>query len=64
MSRIVVLHDLGDHAGGAPWVAALEACGLSEVVGPDLPGHGSAEAPVGGTAITDFPKMLESCGLM
>ena len=23
-----------------------------------------AEAPVGGTAITDFPKMLESCGLM
>ena len=51
MSRIVVLHDLGDHTGGAPWVAALEACGLSEVVAPDLPGHGSAEAPVGGNYV-------------
>ena len=51
MSRIVVLHDLGDPAGGAPWRDALEAVGLGDVLAPDLPGHGAAPPPVGGNYV-------------
>lgn len=51
MSRVVVLHDLGDAAGGAPWREAMEAAGFGDVLAPDLPGHGSAPPPVGGNYV-------------
>lgn len=51
MSRIVVLHDLGDPAGGAPWRDALGAAGFSDVLAPDVPGHGAAPPPVGGNYV-------------
>ncbi len=38
---VVVLHDLGDPAGGAGWRAAAP----TDWVIPDLPGHGSTPAP-------------------
>ncbi|MBK5288415.1 MAG: hypothetical protein JJE46_08105 [Acidimicrobiia bacterium] len=38
---VVVLHDLGDPAGGAEWRTAAPA----DWIIPDLPGHGSALAP-------------------
>lgn len=41
MSPIIVLHAMGDANAGAPWREA-------GVDAPDLPGHGSAPAPVGG----------------
>ena len=48
-SDIVVLHRIGDPAGGAPWREALEAAGWrGGVFAPDLPGHGSAPEPTGG----------------
>ncbi len=51
MRPVVVLHDLGDAAGGAPWRSALKAVGIDEVVAPDMPGHGEAPAPVGGNYV-------------
>lgn len=50
MTQVVVLHDLGDHAGGAPWRDAFAAEGL-DVAAPDLPGHGGASPPVGGNYV-------------
>ncbi len=47
--NVLVLHPHGDLAGGAPWADAFEATGhWSTVVGLDLPGHGSADPPLGG----------------
>jgi pimeloyl-ACP methyl ester carboxylesterase len=46
---ILVLHDLGDPAGGSPWRDAIAATGWRGLVlAPDLPGHASAPAPPGG----------------
>jgi len=46
---ILVLHDVGDAGGGAPWRAALEEAGWpGPVIAPDLPGHAGAPPPVGG----------------
>lgn len=46
---ILVLHQLGDEAGGRPWAAALNRAGWTgPVLAPDLPGHAGAPAPVGG----------------
>jgi pimeloyl-ACP methyl ester carboxylesterase len=41
---MLVLHDLGDAAGGALWRASVG----DRVLAPDLPGHGEAPAPVNG----------------
>lgn len=50
MTGVLVLHDVGDPDGGARWRAALEAAAWpGPVRAPDLPGHGSTPAPVGGT---------------
>ena len=47
---ILVVHALGDPDGGSPWRAALEDAGWDgPIVAPDLPGHGSAPARVGGS---------------
>jgi pimeloyl-ACP methyl ester carboxylesterase len=47
---IAVVHQFGDERAGAPWRAALEAVGWpGPVVAPDLPGHGTSPAPVGGS---------------
>ncbi|MEM7287666.1 MAG: alpha/beta fold hydrolase [Actinomycetota bacterium] len=51
MTRVVLLHDLGDPGGGAPWAEAMTAAGVVDVVAPDLPGHGSADPPVGGNYV-------------
>lgn len=49
MSGVVVLHEPGDLAGGAAWAAVFERVGVpGPVRAPDLPGHGSAPAPIGG----------------
>lgn len=46
---ILVLHDIGDPAGGTPWREAIADAGWpGPVLAPDLPGHASAPAPVGG----------------
>ena len=50
MTRLLVLHDVGDPDGGGPWRAALEGAGWpGPVHAPDLPGHGGTPAPVGGS---------------
>ena len=50
MTPLFVLHDVGDEDGGARWRAALEEAGRAGPVrAPDLPGHGRAPAPVGGS---------------
>jgi pimeloyl-ACP methyl ester carboxylesterase len=50
VTTVVVLHDVGDPDGGARWREALEAAGWAGPVhAPDLPGHGRAPAPVGGS---------------
>lgn len=46
--RFVVMHDLDGGPGGRPWIEALGAAGFDEVVAPDLPGHGTEPAPLGG----------------
>lgn len=47
---IVVLHAPGDARAGAPWREALAAAGWNgPVIAPDLPGHGSAPSPPGGS---------------
>ena len=51
MTRVVVLHELGDPAGGEPWRRALEGVGIGDVVAPDIPGHGAAAPPVGGNYV-------------
>lgn len=46
---LLVLHDIGDEAGGEPWRAAFEEAGWrGPVLAPDLPGHAGAAPPVGG----------------
>jgi hypothetical protein len=46
---VLVLHDVGDEAGGAAWRSAFEAAAPpGPVLVPDLPGHGAAPAPPGG----------------
>lgn len=48
-STVVVLHDLGDPAGGRTWQTALAQAGWPGlVVAPDLPGHAGVPPPVGG----------------
>jgi hypothetical protein len=50
VTDLLVVHDVGDPDGGARWRQALVAAGWpGEVRAPDLPGHGSAPAPTGGT---------------
>ena len=44
---IMVLHEIGDGGGGAPWREAL-AEWPGAVAAPDLPGHGVAAPPVDG----------------
>ncbi len=46
MSELLVVHDLGA-AGGRPWADAFSRLGRV-VDAPDLPGHGTAQAAVGG----------------
>lgn len=46
---LLVLHDVGDGGAGTPWREAFTATGWSgPLFAPDLPGHGSTPAPVGG----------------
>jgi pimeloyl-ACP methyl ester carboxylesterase len=46
---LLVLHDIGDEAGGGPWREAFVAAGwVGDVVAPDLPGHAGAPPPLGG----------------
>lgn len=47
MSPLLVIHELGA-TGGAPWRSAFETTWPGVVSAPDLPGHGSAPAPMGG----------------
>lgn len=47
-STILILHEVGDLAGGAPWRDAFATGPWTTVLAPDLPGHGSAPAPSGG----------------
>ena len=50
MTALFVLHDVGDEEGGARWrTAFVEAGWAGPVQAPDLPGHGRAPAPVGGS---------------
>lgn len=46
---ILILHDVADTAGGAPWRTAFGEAGYSQIFAPDLPGHGDAPDPLGGT---------------
>jgi len=47
---VLVFHDAGDPAGGEPWRDAFqEAEWPGAVLAPDLPGHGTERAPVGGS---------------
>jgi hypothetical protein len=48
-SPILVLHDIGDRNGGAPWRDALEDAGWpGPVLAPDLPGHCGEPGPIDG----------------
>jgi len=50
VTLLLVLHDLGDPGGGRRWRTALEGAGWPGAVrAPDLPGHGTTPAPVGGS---------------
>jgi pimeloyl-ACP methyl ester carboxylesterase len=45
----LVLHEIGDPDGGAPWREALQAAGWDgPIVAPDLPGHAGTPPPPGG----------------
>lgn len=46
--KLVVMHDLGAEAHGRTWRAALGDNGFTDVVAPDLPGHGTTPPPLGG----------------
>ena len=49
MTALVVLHDVGDEGGAAPWRDAFVDAGWQgEVLAPDLPGHAGAPPPEGG----------------
>ncbi|HUP85427.1 MAG TPA: hypothetical protein VM143_07150 [Acidimicrobiales bacterium] len=49
MTALIVLHDIGDEGGGAPWRNAFLAAGWQgTVIAPDLPGHAGAPPPEGG----------------
>ncbi len=51
MSAILIVHPLGvDHHAG-PWKDAFVDAGFSDVVAPELPGHGLAQAPTGGNYV-------------
>jgi len=46
---VLVLHDIGDEAGGGRWRAAFEQhAAHRRVLAPDLPGHGNEPPPVDG----------------
>lgn len=45
---VIVLHDIGDRAGGTAWRAALDDAGIDDVWAPDLAGHNGAAPPTGG----------------
>lgn len=46
---LLVLHEVGDEAGGRPWREAFVDAGWSgSLITPDLPGHAGAPAPEGG----------------
>ena len=50
MTDVLVLHDVGDPAGGAPWAEAFSDAGWSGAVhAPDLPGHAGEAPPLGGS---------------
>ena len=46
---LLVLHDVGDEAAGTPWRTAADGTWPGPVLAPDLPGHGDAPAPIGGS---------------
>ncbi len=46
-SSVLVLHEVGDVAGGDPWAAAFAQGPWRNVLAPDLPGHGSAPTSAG-----------------
>lgn len=46
--NVIVLHHLGAAAAGDDWRRVLEAEGIGDVWVPDLAGHGTEPAPVGG----------------
>lgn len=49
MTAVLVLHDIGDEAGGGPWRDAFGRSGWDgPVLAPDLPGHASEPPPIGG----------------
>ena len=49
MIPLLVLHDVGDERGGAPWREAFEDAGWDgAVLAPDLPGHAGVPPPIGG----------------
>jgi len=46
---LLVLHEVGDEAGGEPWRQAFIEAGWSgPIVAPDLPGHAGTPPPEGG----------------
>jgi hypothetical protein len=48
-ATVLVLHDLGDPSGGAPWRNAFARAGWpGPVIAPDLPGHAGTPSPIGG----------------
>jgi hypothetical protein len=50
VTPLLALHDVGEVGGGGPWRSALLAAGWTgPVSAPDLPGHGTTPAPVGGS---------------
>lgn len=64
---LVVVHDSGDPAAGGRW-AALSAGWGGPVLAPDLPGHGTAPSPVGGSyapgdAALVIDRLLRSEGI-
>lgn len=55
---ILVLHEVGDERGGAPWRRALESADWpGAVLAPDLPGHGGQPPPVGGSYERSDPAL-------
>ena len=47
---VLVLHEIGDEGAGGPWRRAVDRAGFpAGSAAPDLPGHGAAPAPAGGS---------------